>query len=136
MQIFDGICSFPKKFLEKVIPNIQLILVDGVFSLNCYSIKRQRIPKWQSKIDNPEKLATNGTQDEENQSKNTEQYALDTTMRNQTQITQIRHESSYKQLEVKTHQTSFFMRKSQRTSQHLSILLDFHLSLSNFFLQC
>ena len=40
MQIFDGICSFPKKFLEKVIPNIQLILVDGVFSLNCYSIKR------------------------------------------------------------------------------------------------
>jgi hypothetical protein len=30
----------------------------------------------QSKIDNPEKLATNGTQDEENQSKNTKQFAI------------------------------------------------------------
>ena len=27
--------------------------------------KRQRIPKGQSKMDNPEKLATQGTQDEE-----------------------------------------------------------------------
>ena len=26
--------------------------------------KRQRIPKWQSKMDNPEKLATQSTQDE------------------------------------------------------------------------
>ena len=38
---------------------------------------------------NPEKLATQGTQDEEKQNKNTTQYVLDTTMRNQTQITQI-----------------------------------------------
>jgi hypothetical protein len=35
----------------------------------------------------PEKLATQGTQDEEKQNKNTTQYVLDTTMRKQTQIT-------------------------------------------------
>ena len=39
----------------------------------------------QSKMDNPEKLARQGTQDEEN--KNTTQYMLDTAMRKQTQIT-------------------------------------------------
>ena len=33
--------------------------------------KRKRIPKYQSKIDNPEKLATQGTHDEDKQSKNT-----------------------------------------------------------------
>ena len=38
-------------------------------------------------MDNPEKLATLGTQDEEKQSKNTTQYVLDTTVREQTQIT-------------------------------------------------
>jgi hypothetical protein len=32
---------------------------------------------------------------------------LDTTIRKQTQITLIRHEPSYKQLEVKTNRTSF-----------------------------
>ena len=48
--------------------------------------KRQRIPKGQSKMDNPEKLATYGTHDEEKQNKNTTQYALDTTMRKQTQL--------------------------------------------------
>ena len=37
-------------------------------------------------MDNPEKLATQGTQDEEKQNKNTTQYVLDTTMREQTQI--------------------------------------------------
>jgi hypothetical protein len=31
-------------------------------------------------MDNPEKLATEGTQDEEKQSKNTTQYVLDTTI--------------------------------------------------------
>ena len=48
----------------------------------------------QSKKDNPEKLATQGTQNEENQknrnknkNKNATQYALDTTVRKQTQIT-------------------------------------------------
>jgi hypothetical protein len=37
-------------------------------------------------MDNPEKLATLGAQDEVKQSKNTTQYALDTTMHKQTQI--------------------------------------------------
>jgi hypothetical protein len=49
--------------------------------------KHQRIPKRQSNMDNPEKLATYGTQDEEKENKNTTQYMLDTTMRKQTQIT-------------------------------------------------
>ena len=38
-------------------------------------------------MDNQEKLATLGTQDEDKQSKNTTQYVLDTTVRKQTQIT-------------------------------------------------
>jgi hypothetical protein len=38
-------------------------------------------------MNNPEKLATYGTEDEEKQNKNTAQYVLDTTMRKQTQIT-------------------------------------------------
>ena len=39
------------------------------------------------KIDSPEKLEKQGTQDEEKQDKNTTQYVLDTTMSKQTQIT-------------------------------------------------
>jgi hypothetical protein len=38
-------------------------------------------------MDNQEKLATQVTQDEEKQSKNTTQYVLDTIIRKQTQIT-------------------------------------------------
>ena len=38
-------------------------------------------------MDNPEKLATWGKQDEEKQNKNTTQYVLDTTIHKQTQIT-------------------------------------------------
>jgi len=38
-------------------------------------------------MDNPEKLTTLGTQDEDKQSKNTTQYVLDTTIRKQTQQT-------------------------------------------------
>ena len=38
-------------------------------------------------MDNPEKLATQGTQDEEKQNKNRTQYELGTTIRKQTQIT-------------------------------------------------
>jgi hypothetical protein len=41
----------------------------------------------QSKMDNPKKLATQVTQDEEKQNKNTTQHVLDNTKRNQTQIT-------------------------------------------------
>jgi hypothetical protein len=43
--------------------------------------------KGQYKIDNPEKLATWGIQDEEKQIKNTTQYVLDTTICKQTHIT-------------------------------------------------
>ena len=43
-------------------------------------------------MDNPEKLATYGTQDEDKQNKNTTQYVLDTNIRKQTQITLIKHE--------------------------------------------
>ena len=38
-------------------------------------------------MDNPEKLETQSTQEEEKQNKNATQYVLDTTMRKQTQIT-------------------------------------------------
>jgi len=38
-------------------------------------------------MDNPEKLATLGTQDEDKQNKSTTQYALDTTIHKQTEIT-------------------------------------------------
>ena len=38
-------------------------------------------------MDNPEKLATQGTQDEDKQNKNSTQYMLDTTIRKQTGIT-------------------------------------------------
>ena len=62
-------------------------------------------------MDNPEKLATQVTQDKEKKQKQTKktptQCALDTTFCKQTQITLIRHELSYKQLVVKTNQPSF-----------------------------
>jgi hypothetical protein len=38
-------------------------------------------------MENPVKLATEGTQDDEKLNKHTTQYVLDTTMRKQTQIT-------------------------------------------------
>ena len=62
-------------------------------------------------MDNPEKLATVGTQDEEKQSKNTTQYMLDTAMR-KTNINNVKigHGLSYKQLDVKTNQTSLLCR--------------------------
>ena len=54
-----------------------------------------------------QKWTVSEKQDDEKQNKNTTQYVLDTTMRKQTQITSIRYEPSYKQLEVKTKRTSF-----------------------------
>ena len=42
--------------------------------------------KGKSKKDNPEKLETLDTQDEDKQTKNTTQYGLDTTIHKQTQI--------------------------------------------------
>ena len=55
------------------------------------------MPKGQSKKNNSEKRATQGIQVDEKQSKDTSQYVLDTTMRKQPQMTQIRYEPSYKQ---------------------------------------
>ena len=54
-----------------------------------YLNKRQRIPKGQSKMDNPQKLATQCTQDEKTKTKteNTTQYVFDTNILNHTQIT-------------------------------------------------
>jgi hypothetical protein len=48
-------------------------------------------------MDNPEKLAmaTHGTQDKDEKNKNTTQNVLETTIYKQSQITLIRHESSY-----------------------------------------
>jgi hypothetical protein len=54
------------------------------FCLACFVNKRLRIPKGQSKMDNPEKVATWGTTHEEKQSKYTTQYVLDAAMRKQT----------------------------------------------------
>ena len=50
-------------------------------------------------------------------SKKRTQWALDTIVRKQTQITLIRHEPSYKQLEVKNEPTIVCMRKSQHGTQ-------------------
>ena len=47
------------------------------------------------------------------------QCALDTTIRKRTQITLIRHEPSYKQLEVKNEPTIVCMRKLQHGTQNV-----------------
>ena len=51
--------------------------------------KGQSIPKGQSKIDNPKKLVTWSTQDEEKPNENTTQYVLDNTIGKQTQFNEI-----------------------------------------------
>ena len=72
---------------------------------------------------NPEKLATFGTQDEGKQHKNTT-YVLDTTMRKQTQITQIGHDSAppppppLKTTGGKDEPNIVRIGKSERISQH------------------
>ena len=50
-------------------------------------------------------------------SKKRTQCALDTIIRKQTQITLIRHDPSYKQLEVKTNQPSFACGNQQHGTQ-------------------
>ena len=67
---------------DSVVFLVFILLQNLLFNVN----KRQIIPKGQCKIDNPEKLATQGTQDEDKQNKNTK-YVVDTTIRKQTQIT-------------------------------------------------
>ena len=66
-------------------------------------------------MDNPEKqdikkkTSKNNSKNNKNKqtNKHTTQYMFDITIRKQTQIRQIRHDPSYKQLEVKTKLTSF-----------------------------
>jgi hypothetical protein len=62
------------------------------------------MPKGQTK--NGQSRET-GNIDENKQNKNIKQYVLDTTIHKQTQLMQIRHGPSYKQLEVKTNRTPF-----------------------------
>ena len=67
------VCIILNKIITKVkLPTFTPLIIN----------KHQRIPKGQSKMDNPEKLATHGTQDEEKQHKNTTQCALETTIAN------------------------------------------------------
>jgi hypothetical protein len=60
-------------------------------------------------------METGNIQDEEKQDKKTTQYALDTTMRKQTQITYRRHETPTNHWRQRRTEHRF-MRKSQRTS--------------------
>ena len=73
--------------METTLSFVRNKMMNSFLKITINTNKRQRIPKGQSKIDNPEKLATLGTQDEVKQNKNTTQYVLDTTMRKQTQTT-------------------------------------------------
>jgi hypothetical protein len=65
-------------------------------------------------MENPEKLATQDTQDEENINNSTTQHVLDTTTRKQIQTTQIRREPSYTQPEATMNRTSFPFRNSNK----------------------
>ena len=71
-------------------------------------------------MDNSEKPETQGTQDEDKQSKNITQYVLDTTMHKQTQ-TQTRYEPSHKQMKAKTNRTSLYVHN--QTSE-IALLID------------
>jgi hypothetical protein len=75
-----------------------IILQRGEVFVNKSSLnKRWRTLKEQPKMDNPEKLAmaTHGTQEKDKKNKNTTHNVLETTIYKQSQITLIRHESSY-----------------------------------------
>ena len=76
--------SFPVKPFSNLHCKHNQLTVSGVKAVTTGVNKRQRIPMGQSKMDNPEKLATKGTQDEEKQNKNTTQYELYATIRKQT----------------------------------------------------
>jgi len=68
-------------------------------------------------MENPEKLATQGTQDEDRQSKNTTQYALDITMFKQIHNVN-KTQASLQTTGDKDEPNIVFMLKSLRTSQH------------------
>ena len=54
---------------------------------NLQNINVREYQRGNQEKENPKKLAIQGTQDEEKQSKNTTQYAVDITIRKQVQIT-------------------------------------------------
>jgi hypothetical protein len=63
------------------------------------------------------KLEILGTQDTKwRETKQNTQYVLDTTLRKETQITYIRHESSCKQLEITTNRTSLYTETVTHTT--------------------
>ena len=82
-----------------IIFSLKQFNIFGRIELRDLRNKRQRTPKGQSKMDNPEntegaikmdnpeKSATQDIQDEEKQNKNNTQYVLNPTVRKQTQIT-------------------------------------------------
>jgi hypothetical protein len=55
--------------------------------VNSPSVNARKHLRANQKKENPEKLTTYGTQDEDKLNKTSTQYVLDTTMRKQTQIT-------------------------------------------------
>ena len=59
-------------------------------------------------IENEETLGTLGIQDEDKQNKTTTHYVLDTNIRKQTQIPQIRHESLYQEMVVNKNEHSVY----------------------------
>ena len=69
----------------KYINDILLSYKNKVHCKPIYASNKYTLPKIQSQKENPEKLATQGTQDEDKQNKNTIQYVLDTTIHKQTQ---------------------------------------------------
>ena len=59
-------------------------------------------------MDNPEKLSTLGTQDEDKHNKNKTCCWTPLCTQKKPQIMEIRHEPSYKQLELKMNRTYFY----------------------------
>ena len=68
-------------------------------------------------MNNPEKLATSGTQDDKTKKNITKTQH---NVRKLPHITQIRHKPSYEQLEVKTNKTSFL--SGNRKGHHNTVL--------------
>ena len=85
----EGADVFNSKYCEFIIIIRDLpIFVDLARRMKQFENKRQRIPKGQSKMDNPENLASQGTQEEEEKNKaKTQHNMLDITIHKQIQIT-------------------------------------------------
>ena len=102
-------------FIVKITLNSLWVGVYIDVTHNCFLNKRERISKGQSKIDNPEKQATWGTEDEEKQSKTHNMICVGHHNAQANTNNIIRHEPYYIQLEIKTNRT----RKSERKDTHM-----------------